>query len=70
MHVSICCPPETITALLVGYGRAKLLQSFPALCDPMGSSPPGIFVHGDSPGKNTGVGCHVLLLNWLYSSIK
>ena len=39
MHVSICCPPETITALLVGYGRAKLLQSFPALCDPMGCSP-------------------------------
>ena len=24
-------------------------------------SPPGSFVHGDSPGKNTGVGCHGLL---------
>ena len=24
-------------------------------------SPPGSSVHGDSPGKNTGVGCHVLL---------
>ena len=24
-------------------------------------SPPGFSVHGDSPGKNTGVGCHALL---------
>ena len=24
-------------------------------------SPPGSSVHGDSPGKNTGVGCHALL---------
>ena len=31
------------------------------LCDPMDCSPPGSFVHGDSPGKNTGVGCHALL---------
>ena len=27
----------------------------------MDSSPPGFSVHGDSPGKNTGVGCHALL---------
>ena len=31
------------------------------LCDPMDCSPPGSFVLGDSPGKNTGVGCHALL---------
>ena len=24
----------------------------------MNFSPPGTSVHGDSPGKNTGVGCH------------
>ena len=30
-------------------------------CDPMDSSLPGSFVHGDSLGKNTRVGCHVLL---------
>ena len=29
-------------------------------CNPMDCSPPGSFVHGDSPGKNTGVGCHAL----------
>jgi len=27
----------------------------------MNYSPPGSAVHGDSPGKNTGVGCHALL---------
>ena len=31
------------------------------LCDPMNSSPPGSSVYGDCPGKNTGMGCHVLL---------
>ena len=36
-------------------------QSCPTLCDPMDCSPPGSSVHGNSPGKNTGVGSHVLL---------
>ena len=36
-------------------------QSCLILCDPMDCSPPGSSVHGDSPGKNTGVGCHALL---------
>ena len=38
-----------------------ITQSCLILCDPMDSSPPGSSVHGDSPGKNTGVGCHALL---------
>ena len=32
-----------------------------SLCDPMDCSPPGSSVHGDSPSKNTGVGCHAQL---------
>ena len=36
-------------------------QLCPTLCDPMDCSPQGLSVHGDSPGKNTGVSCHVLL---------
>ena len=36
-------------------------QLCPTLCDIMDRSTPGSFVHGDSPGKNTGVGCHALL---------
>ena len=31
------------------------------LCDCMDCSPTGSFVHGDSLGKNIGVGCHALL---------
>ena len=31
------------------------------LCNLMDCSPPGSSVHGDSPGKNPGVGCHFLL---------
>ena len=36
-------------------------QSCPTLCDPVDYSPPGSSLHGDSPGLNTGVGCHALL---------
>jgi hypothetical protein len=36
-------------------------QLCPTLCDPMDCSLPGSSVHEDSPGKNTGVGCHALL---------
>ena len=39
----------------------KSLQLCPTLCDPMVSGSPGFSVHGDSPGKNTKVGCHALL---------
>ena len=36
-------------------------QSCLTLCDPMDCSLPGSSVHGDFPGKNTGLGCHALL---------
>ena len=36
-------------------------QSCVIFCDPVDCSPPGSSVHGDSPGKNTGVGCHAFL---------
>ena len=36
-------------------------QLCPTLCAPMDCSPLGSSVHGDSLGKNTGVGCHFLL---------
>ena len=36
-------------------------QSCLTLCNPRDCSPPGSSVHGDSPGKNTGAGCHALL---------
>ena len=46
-HIPVCC--------------AKSCQSCPTFCDSVDYSLPGSSVHGDSPGKNTGVGCHVLL---------
>ena len=47
---TVCCAaPCTVT------------RSCPALCSPMGCSLAGSSVHGDSPGKNTGVGGHALL---------
>ena len=48
------------------------LQSWPTFCHPTDCNPPGTSVHGDSPGKNTGVSSLSLLqgiyptqkLNW------
>ena len=45
---------------IIAAAAAKSLQSFPTLCDPRDGSPPGSRPW-DSPGKNTGVGCHFLL---------
>ena len=41
--------------------HARLFQSCPALCNAMDWSLPGSSVCGNSPSKNTGVGCHFLL---------
>ena len=46
--------------LAAAAAAAKLLQSCPTLCNPIDGSPPGSRPW-DSPGKNTGVGCHFLL---------
>ena len=46
-------------------------QSCSTLCNPMDCNPPGSSVHGDFPGKNTGVACHTLLqMNLPNSKIK
>ena len=41
--------------------KVKVTQSCSTLGDPVNCSPPGFSVHGDSPDKNTGMGCHALL---------
>ena len=58
-----CSPPLVFILLhpLFTHVRSMLLQPSPALCSPMDCSPPGSSVNWDSPGKNTGVGCHALL---------
>ena len=41
--------------------RVNLLQSYLTVYNPVDCRPPGSSVHGDSPGKNSGVGCPALL---------
>ena len=54
-------------ALLGHLGVCTQSFSHGRLCDPMDCSLPGSSVPGESPGKNTGVGCHCLLkFGYLY----
>ena len=53
-------PPEHQAPTGLMAAAAKSLQSCPTLCDPIDGSPPGS-CPWDSPGKNTGLGCHFLL---------
>ena len=64
MAESLCCPPEAITAWLVGctpYNMCLVAQSCPTLCNPVDCSPPGSSIHEDSPGQNTELGSLSLL---------
>ena len=48
--------------IYMAAATAKSLQSCPTLCDPISVRQPTRLPHPwDSPGKNTGVGCHFLL---------
>ena len=49
-----------LKAFFTAAATAKLLQLCPTLCDLIDGIPPGPRPW-DSPGKNTGVGCHFLL---------
>ena len=54
-------PTPTVTIHPLYPVLCLVIQSRPTLCDPMDWSLPGSSVHGDSPDKNTEVGCHALL---------
>ena len=51
----LCC-------VVLSHYAAKSLQSCPTLYNPIDGNPSGFSVHRDSLGKDTGVGCHALLL--------
>ena len=55
-HISFSCHRKAIF-----HALCLVAQSCPTPCDPMDCCLPGSSVHGGSPGKNTGVGCHALL---------
>ena len=44
-----------------GFVLHLVTQLCSTVCNPMDCSPPGSSLHGNSPGKSTGVGCHPLL---------
>ena len=60
--------PEVWLHLILAYHRhtrvlcfVLIAQSCLTLWDPVDCSSPDYSIHGDSPGKNTRVGCHALL---------
>ena len=60
-HLKQCVGSPRVTTLCsFSAAAAKSLQSCPTLCDPIDSSPTRLHCPWDSPGKNTGVGCHFL----------
>ena len=54
------CVMASVRSLCRGHCELSC-AGIPTFCDPRDCSPPGSSVHGDSPGKNTRVGCHALL---------
>ena len=56
---SFCCF-QIMYALCLSAVLCLVAQSCSILCNPMDCSPSDSSVHGDSLGKNTGVGCHAL----------
>ena len=48
-------------AVLSRTKECLVTKSCPTLCNSIDCSLPGSSVHGDSPGRNTGVDCHALL---------
>ena len=53
--------PEENQVIVTVFTLCLVTQLCPTLCDPIDWSLQGSSVLGDSPGKNTGVGCHALL---------
>ena len=51
----------SVNITFAAAAAAKSLQSCPTLCDPHRRQPIRLPRPWDSPGKNTGVGCHFLL---------
>ena len=61
--VRVSCLSHSTLVILSGIARLLLLviRSCPTLCNPLDCSLPGSSIHGDSSGKNTGLGCHFFL---------
>ena len=54
-------PTPSRVLFTIPLSEVKVPKLCLTLCDPTDYSPPDSSVHGDSPGRNTGVGCCSLL---------
>ena len=61
LHSSCLCAARDKHEKQAAATTGLVAQSCPTLFEPTDCSPPSSSVHGDSPGKYTGVGCHFLL---------
>ena len=59
--VNCCCDEEMLVTSEALLCLCLLTQSCPTVYHPTDCSPSRSSVHGDSPGKNTGMGFHALL---------
>ena len=59
MYVCVCIYIYIYVCVCVWM--CLVTESCPTLCNPTDCRLPGSSVHGDSPGKNTGVSCYALL---------
>ena len=64
-QVSMFPSQERLTSIVV---LCLVAQSCLTLWDPMDCSPPGSSVHGNSPSKSIGMGCHALLQGFFPNS--
>ena len=67
-YYKTCCDVPSSSFLLILWSTKRtyvcvcsVMQMCLTLCNAMDCSPPVSSIHGDSAGKNTGVGCHSLL---------
>ena len=62
LHATFLCPWASGKHWsYYSYVLCLVAQSCPSPCKGMNCRPSGSSVHGDSPGKHTGEGCHALL---------
>ena len=58
VHLVLHITPYTF--IILNHVLCFIAQPCLTVCDPMDCGLPGSSVHEDSPGENTGVGCHLL----------
>ena len=64
---SLCCPPETVIALLISYSSGSV--SYLVVSDSCRLKPTRFLCPWDSPAKTTGVDCHSAIFQYKIKSL-